>query len=240
MRYNRSVLKIYPAISNRHMADLIAGKKGMQNMGKAEENKQHKRIALLDAAFELFTDRGVNKTSIADISERAGIAKGTFYLYFKDKYDIRDKLTAHKSGIIFTKAMEALRESGLSEQSGGLDYFKKTFIFIADNIIRQFCEDKALLTFISKNLSWAIFKKALSVTSDNEAFDFRKVYYSLIEEASVSFAAPEIMLFMIVELISSTCYSSILFNDPTDIGSLKPHLFNAICHIIDSQLEPNT
>ena len=51
-------------------------------MGKAEENKQHKRLSLLNTAFELFTTKGVNKTSISEISEQAGIAKGTFYLYF--------------------------------------------------------------------------------------------------------------------------------------------------------------
>ena len=48
-------------------------------MGKAEENKQHKRLSLLNTAFELFTTKGVNKTSISEISEQAGIAKGTFY-----------------------------------------------------------------------------------------------------------------------------------------------------------------
>ena len=40
-------------------------------------------------------------TSISDIVDNAGVAKGTFYLYFKDKYDIRNKLIAHKSGEVF-------------------------------------------------------------------------------------------------------------------------------------------
>ena len=53
-------------------------------MGKLENNKQQKRTSLLDTAFKLFTTQGVSKTSIAEISQKAGIAKGTFYLYFKD------------------------------------------------------------------------------------------------------------------------------------------------------------
>ena len=56
-------------------------------MGKAEENKLRKRESLLDTAFKLFTEKGIHNTSIADIVEQAGVAKGTFYLYFKDKYD---------------------------------------------------------------------------------------------------------------------------------------------------------
>ena len=61
-------------------------------MGKVAENKQQKEQNLLDTAFELFTTKGFAKTSIADIVERAGMAKGTFYLYFRDKYDIQEKL----------------------------------------------------------------------------------------------------------------------------------------------------
>ena len=53
-------------------------------MGKIDNNKQMKRESLLDSAFSLFIDNGFNKTSISDIVNNAGVAKGTFYLYFKD------------------------------------------------------------------------------------------------------------------------------------------------------------
>ncbi|MBQ5360717.1 MAG: helix-turn-helix transcriptional regulator, partial [Lachnospiraceae bacterium] len=56
--------------------------------GKAEANKKMKKDALLKTAFELFTDQGIHDTTISNIAEKAGVAKGTFYLYFKDKYDI--------------------------------------------------------------------------------------------------------------------------------------------------------
>ena len=61
-------------------------------MGKLELNKKRKKSALYNTAFELFTTKGLAKTTISDIVENAGVAKGTFYLYFKDKYDIRNKL----------------------------------------------------------------------------------------------------------------------------------------------------
>ena len=51
-------------------------------MGKVDKNKQQKRTSLLETAFSLFTSRGIHNTSISDIVERAGVAKGTFYLYF--------------------------------------------------------------------------------------------------------------------------------------------------------------
>ena len=205
-------------------------------MGKAEENKQHKRLSLLNTAFELFTTKGVNKTSISEISERAGIAKGTFYLYFKDKYDIRNKLISHQSSLVLSKALDSLRNEHYEDKYSGLEYFKNTFIFIADNVINQFTENKSLLTFISKNLSWAIFKKALTAGSADESIDFRDTYYSLIERSGVNFKEPEIMLFMIIELISSISYSAILYNDPLDIDGLKPYLYNTINYIIESHV----
>ena len=54
-------------------------------MGKAETNKKRKKNALFQTAYELFTDKGFAKTTISDIVNKAGLAKGTFYLYFKDK-----------------------------------------------------------------------------------------------------------------------------------------------------------
>ena len=203
-------------------------------MGKA--NKQHKRLSLLNTAFELFTTKGVNKTSISEISEQAGIAKGTFYLYFKDKYDIRNKLISHQSSLVLSKALDSLRNEHYEDKYSGLEYFKNTFIFIADNVINQFTENKSLLTFISKNLSWAIFKKALTAGSADESIDFRDTYYSLIERSGVNFKEPEIMLFMIIELISSISYSAILYNDPLDIDGLKPYLYNTINYIIESHV----
>lgn len=203
-------------------------------MGKLESNKLQKRTSLLNTAFNLFTTKGVSKTSIAEISKNAGIAKGTFYLYFKDKYDIRNKLISHQSELVLKKALEDLKESKIEAQYSGLEGFKKTFIFIADNIIDQFSENKALLTFISKNLSWAIFKKALSSSGSDDSIDFNKAFYSLIERSGIQFKEPEIMLFMIIELISSISYSAILYSDPLDIDGLKPYLYNTINYIIES------
>ena len=60
-------------------------------MGKVDENKKKKKEALFNTAYELFTTKGINATAISDIVEKAGVAKGTFYLYFKhtrDKYSM--------------------------------------------------------------------------------------------------------------------------------------------------------
>lgn len=69
----------------------MAGK-DVNEVGRLDEKKKKKREDLLNATYELFTSKGVFDTSISDIVKKANMAKGTFYLYFKDKYDIRNAL----------------------------------------------------------------------------------------------------------------------------------------------------
>lgn len=200
-------------------------------MGKVESNKLQKKTSLLNTAFQLFTTKGVNQTSIAEISEKAGIAKGTFYLYFKDKYDIRNKLISHEASKLFMAASSSL-DSYCAEHNLCM-IFEDKIIFIADYVINALNSDKSLLTFVSKNLSWGIFKEALTNVSDDEV-NFRDVYYEMLENSDTKFSDPEIMLFMITELVSSTCYSSILYSEPADIEIIKPYIFKAIRNIIHS------
>lgn len=47
-----------------------------------------KREAILQAAFDLVCDRGYYEMKMDDVAQKAGVAKGTVYLYFKDKLDL--------------------------------------------------------------------------------------------------------------------------------------------------------
>ena len=98
-------------------------------MGKVDTNKKLKENSLLKTAFEFFTTKGFSKTSITDIVSKAGVAKGTFYLYFKDKYDIRNKLVSHKSSQLFLTAL-----SELGDEINELP-FEEKLIRIIDNKI---------------------------------------------------------------------------------------------------------
>ena len=187
-------------------------------MGKLEANKQQKLTSLLNTAFNLFTTQGVTKTSIAEISQKAGIAKGTFYLYFKDKYDIRNRLISHESSKLFKNAVADLEEFS-KEKNEQLGF-------------EELNSNQTLLTFISKNLSWGIFKEALTTKVASDDINFKDVYYEMINAEDISLEEPEIMLFLIVELVSSTCYSAILYKEPADIDTIKPYLFKTVRAII--------
>ena len=200
-------------------------------MGKLETNKKQKQDALLNTAFDLFTKQGIAKTSIAEIVEKAGVAKGTFYLYFKDKYDIRNKLIAKKASQVFRKADDALNRTGFTA-------LEDRIIFLIGNIIDQFNTDKTLLNFISKNLSWGVFKNEL-LYSQSADIDFYNIYSSVFEQAAPKYKIPELLIFMIIELVNATCFSCILYEDPAPVSVLKPYLFDAVRQIMKSQEFPS-
>ncbi len=199
-------------------------------MGKADQNKKLKMENLLNTSFELFTSKGINKTSISDIVEKAGVAKGTFYLYFKDKYDIRNRLIAHKSSQLFMQAADALEKSGIQD-------FEDKIIFIMDYVLDELSANKGLLAFIYKDLSWAVFKRALTTPMTDSDIDFGEVYNKMIEDADYKLRDPEVMLFLIIELIGSTGYSSIMYDDPVSLRDLKPHLEATVRMIIKQYKE---
>ena len=197
-------------------------------MGKLDDKKKQKRDSLLMAAFTLFTQKGINDTSISDIAKKANMAKGTFYLYFKDKFDIRDKLIADKARQVFCRALEEMNQVQL-------DSLEDHVIFLINSVINQLNQNKNLLKFISKNLSWGVFQKALLLENNEDGDSFYQRYYLLLDQSGRMFRNPDLMLYMIVEFVNSTCHSVILQQQPVTLEELKPELAGVICDIIHRQ-----
>lgn len=53
-----------------------------------EDPKERKRQRILRVATELFVHHGYRKTSMSDVAQAAQVAKGTVYLYFKNKAEL--------------------------------------------------------------------------------------------------------------------------------------------------------
>ena len=195
-------------------------------MGKVDENKKKKKEALFNTAYDLFTTKGINSTAISDIVEKAGVAKGTFYLYFKDKYEIKNKLIAHKTNELFTAAGDALEESGVT----GLE---DELIFIIEHVFNALTANKALLGLISKNLVMGALRAAL-LTGENDDSGIYEKFLELVERDEYEYADVDVMLFTIVELAGSAGYNSILYSEPLPIDEYKPFLYRAVRLIIKS------
>lgn len=64
-----------------------------------------RRNEILDTAEELFMINGYDKTSVQGIIDKVGIAKGTFYYYFKSKEEVLDGMVERYNEKIYNKAV---------------------------------------------------------------------------------------------------------------------------------------
>lgn len=195
-----------------------------------KEDNNDKESRLLNHAFKLFTKKGVKDTSIQEIVDNADVAKGTFYLYFKDKYEIRDVLIAQKSKKLFNDAFKALKKTNITDLT-------EQVIFIVDHVINALSKNTILLKFISKNLSWGVYNETFNRIYEKEINSedgIRNLFLKGIEENNISLKNPDVTLFMIIELVSSTCFNSILYKNPLPVEDFKPYLYETIRNLINT------
>jgi AcrR family transcriptional regulator len=79
-----------PAGANRGGAG--GGSSAAARSSNRAERAAERRAAIVEAAMEEFVARGFAATRIDDIAKRAGVAKGTIYLHFKDKESMFEEL----------------------------------------------------------------------------------------------------------------------------------------------------
>ena len=90
-----------------------AGRAGRAAGGRGTRaaRRDERRAAILAAALEEFAARGFAATRLDDIARRAGVAKGTIYLHFRDKESLFQELVrAMLSPLVGTIEAAALRD----------------------------------------------------------------------------------------------------------------------------------
>ena len=81
-----------------------------------DEAKAEKRRRIVDAAVEVFADKGFFGARVSEIAEVAGVADGTIYLYFKSKDDILISLFREKMTEILHRFAAMLAQTDDPEQ----------------------------------------------------------------------------------------------------------------------------
>lgn len=196
-------------------------------MSKVEEKKLEKEQKLLDTAFNLFISKGINETTIQDIVDEAGVAKGTFYLYFKDRYDIIETIVSKKAFKLLDDALVSSRKIQHSD-------FVEQFLFIIDYIITELTDNQQLLKFIYKNLSAGLYEiNSENSSKGNVPKSIFNMFVQRAKQERLNLVNPNVTLFMIIELVGSTCYNSILYNNPLPIQEYKPYLYSAVRKLLE-------
>ncbi len=114
----------------------------------SEARTERTRAAIRDAANDLFLARGIDATTVDDICEKAGIAKGTFYLYFHRKEDllleyglqrlrrVREMVPELIGQGTFRDAFEAIIDEVVRGKGWGREVASRTILEVAMNADR--------------------------------------------------------------------------------------------------------
>lgn len=81
---------------------------------EADDSRADKARRILDAAVEVFAEKGFFNATVAEVARRAGVADGTIYLYFKGKDDLLIRLFEEIMAAINRELREAVRTGGTS------------------------------------------------------------------------------------------------------------------------------
>lgn len=81
---------------------------------RREREKQQRIDAIMDAALEVFAEKGLRNATMDDVAEKAELSKGTLYLYFKTKEHLFFAIDIRAAAILKERFAEASR----SEKTG--------------------------------------------------------------------------------------------------------------------------
>lgn len=103
----------------------------------ATSRGQRTRQRLLDAAEDIFGKKGYENASVYEITQKAGVAQGTFYIYFPDKKSIFTELVKELNHLVrrdLAIATEGITNRIEAERAGYKAFFN--FILKRPNLYR--------------------------------------------------------------------------------------------------------
>ena len=191
-------------------------------MPSVEENKLKKRNKILDAAYNLFAKNGINTTPIDEVVKCAGVAKGTFYLYFHDKYDLMDQIILYKSAAIIKSVIAQMKNINTDNKMEAIDQLT----FFVDAIIDYMIENKEMLSVISEKSS-ILYSLIIDNGDDNIKLDFDYLTDIIVKLGNPPENAKK-LLYHVSTMIFTTASNAILSRSPLTIEEIRPEIHLAV------------
>lgn len=196
-------------------------------MSEIANKKMEKRMKILESAFSLFQEKSVAATAIDDIVKASGIARGTFYLYFKDKSDLLEEIIMYKSMESIKKLLSATTQK---IQEENLPFTDICQLFI-DDYIDFLVMNKDILAVLQKNISSCL--KVLPNLGDEE---IARYYYRILDrfiEVGYDKENAEKTIYIIVDFVGSVCSDAVLYSKPFSIEEIRETVKTAALNIIN-------
>ncbi len=189
-------------------------------MASAAENKSAKRLKILDAGNRLFLARSVSETAIDDVVKLAGVAKGTFYLYFRDKTDLLDQIVMRHTAEIFMRACRTLRQQAQPMSVAA------QLQFLTDEIVSYLRQNREVTALIDKR-----FTTLFAGSPYREIPEFRddiEYLTALFTAQGMATECAQKRLYVLTQMIGSVCCDAILGAHPYTIDEILPAVHDAV------------
>ena len=108
------------------------------------DNLNNKKDRIINAAIDVFRQMGIEKAKIADITQKAGVAQGTFYLYFPSKLSVMPDI-AEKMVLLTVDDIQASVDVNAP--------FSQQLEQIVDSVFRQIKAHRDIHAFIHAGLA---------------------------------------------------------------------------------------
>ncbi len=190
-------------------------------MNNIDKEKLQKKERLLNSGFELFMNKGINNTSIQDITDKADVAKGTFYLYYKNKYELQND-------IIVLKSKELLDSAIKETQNKNIKNLDDKIISVIDHIINTLKNSPLLMNLIGKDISLGYIEEKFDNFINDDEDSIQTYFMKAYEKSNIKLKNPIVTFYMIIELASASIYSSITKKIPLEIDEYKEYLYSSI------------
>lgn len=185
-----------------------------------------KKEKIMEAALKVFKKKGPDKASVREIMAESGFGLGTFYLYYTDKNDLKEKIVLDKAMDIIIKA---------EENCGGNDPVERYISFV-DYIIDYLIANPFELDLLSNNITWALYTKIEHderLTEADSTLQFILNKYENLFSKSYSQSQQLYILAMTFDIMMSTCKSALMEDSTLSIDEMKPVLFAVIRKIFN-------
>lgn len=193
------------------------------------EKKLEKKKKILETAYNLFKTNSVGATAVDDVVKAAGIARGTFYLYFKDKSDLLEQIILFKS----TESMKQLITATKIEiDEKQLDIFAASRLFI-DMYIDFLLEHKDVLAVVTKNISSCL--RMYPSFYDKEAEELFGYIVGKFTDEGFSIEKVHKLIYIVADMVGSVCSDAILHNKPFTLDEIRPTVTEAAMSIIRNE-----
>src|ERR1700758_2634915 len=110
------------------MTDLLETRTETRRRRKAERPQE-----ILEAAFVEFSRNGYAATTLDQIAERAGVTKGTIYVYFENKEHLFISMVRE----LTKTTCDARQDSSARHQGSPADLLRESFRYISQHIVED-------------------------------------------------------------------------------------------------------